>query len=434
MGIFKRSKLVVAYSPIFKRQSAFDSPIANTDLTAAMPLATLPTFRTVEREQRDCRGRIMDFPVDTRLVEWTFEFAASQPQFVFGWLAFYLGQVAAPTGSPASETQTLTVSGTGNYKVGFAYEGLSSQSENIPHNATATVIQAALQKMRSVKEGNVTVTGASSPFTLALANKLANANVPLFTTDNTGMTGGTAAIALGANGSQRVHAATRATSDNLVLTSLIYGFEGDTQAPIKLINLGVDSITLTLNRRGDVSMRLVLIGSAMKYEQAGYVLPACTTFTPLKTEDCRLLVSGNYYNDDLREVSRVFTNNILRGPDSFPFDSPNIAKIERQDESEFVPETITFNVFGSDGDTLHTTAESRSTVNTTLMLGAPGDRCEIISPSTFVRLDEQDVQFTGDGNRSAIYVNGSVLTNSGIGGAYSTVNGYLSQSTAFLTT
>jgi hypothetical protein len=434
-GTHKKGKLVVAYSDIFKRQTGFDSALANSDLNAAMPLGALPTFEIVRRELRDCRGRIKGFPVDTKLVRWTFDFPAVTPQFVFGWLALARGAVANPTGTPADETQTLALGGAtgGSYTLTFTFEGLTGTTDPIAYNATNAQIQAALEALRSVNTGNVTVTGAS-PKTITFGGKLAKTNVPLITvTDNT--TGGTGVVvSAGVAGAQRVHTATRQTSDALVLTSLCYGFENDSTPPVKLKNLGVDSIDLQIPRRGDVSMKLSLIGSAKKFPQEGFALPACVTPKPLKSEDCRLKVAGNFYNDELREAAYKTVNNILTDADAFPFDSVHIGNIERQDDSEFIPESLNYNVFGSDGDANYTLGEAEEAVSTSLLLGQPGNRVEILSPETFLKLANDPVQFVGTGNKSAIFVEGTPLAADSLNGAYNTVFGYLSQSTAFLTT
>jgi hypothetical protein len=436
-GTFKKGKLVVAFSDIFKRQTGFDSMLANSDLNAAMPLASLPTFEIVRRELRDCRGRIKGYPIDTKLVRWTFDFPVVTPQFIFGWLALARGSVAGPTGTPADETQTLALGGAtgGSYKLNFDFEGLSSQTVTIAYNANAATIQAALasDEMRAIKSGNVTVSG-TGPFTITFVSKLAKANVPLLTvTDNT--TGGSGVtVTAGTAGAQRVHTATRQTSDELVLTSLVYGFEGDTTAPVKLKNLGVDSIDLTVSRRTDVGMKLTLIGSAQKLSQSGFTLPACSTPNPLKSEDCRLKYDSAFYADKLRELAFATRNNILTDADAFPFDSPHIGVVERQDESEFIPETLNFNIFGSDGDAPHATAEAESIIETRVILGQPGNRVEIVNPETHVRLANDPVQFVGSGNRSAIFIEGTPLAADSLNGGYNTVYGYLSQSTAFLTT
>ncbi|HEX8288037.1 MAG TPA: hypothetical protein VF556_08580 [Pyrinomonadaceae bacterium] len=435
-GTHKKGKLVVAFSGIFKRQPGFDQALANSDLTAAMPLGALPTYEIVRRELRDCRGRIKGFPIDTKLVRWTFDFPAVTPQFVFGWLALARGGVANPTGTPADETQTLALGGAtgGNFTLTFAFEGLTDSTDPIAYNATNAEIQAALEPLRSIKSGNVAVTGAGASRTITFVGKLAKTNVPLITvTDNT--TGGAGVtVQAGTAGAQRVHTATRQTSDSLVLTSLCYGFETDETAPVKLKNLGVDSIDLTIPRRGDVSMRLTLIGSAKKLPQEGFELPACVTPNPLKSEDCRLKVDGNFYNDELREAAYKTLNNILTDEDAFPFDDVHIGNVERQDDSEFIPESLNYNVFGSEGDANYTLGESEEPVSTSLLLGQPGNRVEILSPETFLKLANDPVQFVGAGNKSAIFVEGTPLAADSLNGAYNTVYGYLSQSVSFLQT
>lgn len=63
----------------------------------------------------------------------------------------------------------------------------------IAFDATGTVVQAALEALSTIGEGNVTVTG-TDPWTVTFVGALAETNQPLLTADSTGLTGGTVTV------------------------------------------------------------------------------------------------------------------------------------------------------------------------------------------------------------------------------------------------
>jgi hypothetical protein len=76
-----------------------------------------------------------------------------------------------------TRAQTLTVTGSsGEYLLGYG----GKTTDALPFNATAAEIQEELEELESIAAGNVAVSGASSPFEIAFAGKLAAAE-PLVT-------------------------------------------------------------------------------------------------------------------------------------------------------------------------------------------------------------------------------------------------------------
>lgn len=107
-----------------------------------------------------------------------------------------LGLIAADntvgpyTGDSTDEVQTLTEGGSGLTSFTISFGGQTTAS--LDDDATAAQVQAALEALSTIGEGNVTVTGgplASGPFTVAFVGDLANANVAQMTTTPTGGTG-----------------------------------------------------------------------------------------------------------------------------------------------------------------------------------------------------------------------------------------------------
>lgn len=95
-----------------------------------------------------------------------------------------------PYGGTSDEQQTLTITGTptgGTWTATYAGQTTSA----IAYNASAAAVQAALEALSTVGEGNVTVTGsAGGPYTVTFAGDLANTNVAQMTTADS-LSGGT---------------------------------------------------------------------------------------------------------------------------------------------------------------------------------------------------------------------------------------------------
>jgi hypothetical protein len=91
-----------------------------------------------------------------------------------------------------SEIQEIRVNATGGtYKLSFEGE----ETASLPFNASATAIQAALESLSAIGEGNVTVTGAG-PYHIAFVEDLADDDVPELLADSTGLTGGSHSVVI----------------------------------------------------------------------------------------------------------------------------------------------------------------------------------------------------------------------------------------------
>ncbi|MEV6165691.1 hypothetical protein AB0L71_28025 [Streptomyces sp. NPDC052052] len=87
-------------------------------------------------------------------------------------------QTATITGAPTGGTFTLTFSG--------------QTTAAIAYNATAAVVQSALEALSNVNPGDIKVTGnAGGPYTLAFGGQYLGDNVAAITASGTGLTGGT---------------------------------------------------------------------------------------------------------------------------------------------------------------------------------------------------------------------------------------------------
>jgi hypothetical protein len=103
------------------------------------------------------------------------------------------------TGDATDEVQTLTVGGSGLTDFTLTFGGQTT--DDIEADATAEDVQAALEALSTIGEGNVTVTGdAGGPWTVTFGGDLENTNVAQLTTTPTGGTGTVTAATTTAGG------------------------------------------------------------------------------------------------------------------------------------------------------------------------------------------------------------------------------------------
>jgi hypothetical protein len=412
-------KLVVAFSGSYKRQSAFGTPLATADIDTRHPQST-PTFpgRTITREEiRDCTGEyVIREDITSRLARLSFSFDADARN-IAGWLAYAQGAAAAPSGTQTAVVWTVTITGTltaGFFTISHTNEGITD-TVDIPYNATTAEIQTLLETLRTIKKGNVTVAGTNlptGPFTITGFGKLAAGAVTIPTISNTGLTGGTAAIALTTAGDNKTANITRTTQDQNPLFSLIVGFDGDSTNPDKYKDMVVNTVTIRGALRGKVSVELELLGSQDLIPVTGYVMPACVNIDPIYTRDCRAVINSVFASSEMREFSYTYSNNIFSGDDAFPYDDIDIVRLEHGDRTS----SFTFSVYGSKGDTLYNLAETETVVPVRLLVGPPVKRVEVNAAKTNVKLEDNPITFAGEALRSAYGLLGTPFYDAGTAG------------------
>lgn len=427
-GSFQNRKAFFAISDIFMRAADWNTPVENSDINRRHPQLTpsMPTNEMTREKTPDCSGEyFIEEELTSRLKRFRFGFYTSA-QLAAGWLALAQGAAAAPSGSQANEVQTLTVTGD-PWTVTFAFEGKSNTTGNLAQTGiTAAQVQTALNDLKSVQQGgqnaaNVAVTGSTGgPFTVTFQNKLQRANVPAFTGTNV-------TIATTTPGGNNFHAITRSTSDQPPITSLIYGFEGDTDNPRKLEQVVVNEVTISGQIRGKVMVEVDLLAT-WPVDAGAYSVPECINFKPIAVKDCTLSINSTWIGSDLREFRYTYSNNIITGEDAFPFDDIDAIRLERGDRTS----SFAFVIYGSDGDAMYELAEAEGQHPVRLNIGRPGDRVSIVAPSTKLRLQDTPTTFIGDANRSAINIDGEPFLSGA--GTPDNVEAYLDQATAFLTT
>lgn len=89
---------------------------------------------------------------------------------------FSKGQIVAEVSTGVDEIQTLTVTGSGTYKLKF----MGSKTAAIAHDASAATIQTALRNLPTIGGSNVTVSGsAGGPYTITFTADLGGLSVPI---------------------------------------------------------------------------------------------------------------------------------------------------------------------------------------------------------------------------------------------------------------
>jgi hypothetical protein len=100
----------------------------------------------------------------------------------------HISELGGPYNATTEEIQTITEGGSGLTSFTLTFSGQTTTS--LDDQATAAQVQAALEALSNIGEGNVEVTGnAGGVYTVKFVNDLANTNVAQMTATPTGGTG-----------------------------------------------------------------------------------------------------------------------------------------------------------------------------------------------------------------------------------------------------
>jgi hypothetical protein len=403
---YTNRKLVVAYPGEFQVQPAFGTPIADGDINKRQAQAT-PAFHAnvaFREELRSCDARFVIQEILTgKIARFTFAWSATA-YLAAGWYAYLKGVAAAPTGSPADESQTLNLHGatSGHITLGLDFEGLSETSVNIATSAalTAATIKTALENLRPIKKGNVNVTGsAGGPFTITFQNKLAKANLPMLTLVDASTGGTGVTIASATNGANNLHAISATTSENPALFSLIEGYDGENLTN-KFKDMVLDSWSVNLTRRGRMNLTVTAYGDPIPDVLSGYSMPTCDNPAPIHAKDCRIKIGSAYVGGDMRELTYTESNNIDVSEDAMSFDDITPDQLQAGDPTA----SLSALIIGSPTSNLYTFADDApddAFDTLELDLGVPGERLAIFAPHTQFRLDDGLQEYVGNRNVSA---------------------------------
>lgn len=124
--------------------------------------------------------------------------------------------------TPVDERQTLTVTGTGNFTLGFEGE----TTANISATAAASAVKSALVALSAFATEDITAGGGpcgTNPVTLDFVGAYAGQNVSALVPDSTGLTGGTAAVVQTTPGSTGKGATALPTSSEMERLLMVGG-------------------------------------------------------------------------------------------------------------------------------------------------------------------------------------------------------------------
>lgn len=202
----RAAQLTIGYDPQWRQQSAWDVPLDKSLLTKAFPATSrnyLDIDTTVE-DIDDCTGEnLLIELVTAEVARLNIDFDVD-PDVLAGIAAFAYGTAAAPTGG-TNEVQIETLTATGGTRSLTVQVGANAQTTtDIPFNAAATTIQAALEALSNVAAGDIVVSDTGSPVNEVQTETLdgdVDGGTRTLTVTNpvTGVTATTAPIAWNAN-------------------------------------------------------------------------------------------------------------------------------------------------------------------------------------------------------------------------------------------
>lgn len=391
----RASQLAIAFSPVWKRQSAWDSPLSGSDLTKSFP-ATSRNYIDIgdtTEDIDDCTGEDLLFELltgrEARLnVDMDFD-----PDTFAGIVAMAAGSASAPSGG-TSEVQTETLSATGGTRTLTVQTGTNTQTTTaLAYNADAPTIQAALEALSNVGVGDIVVSGAG-PFVYTFSAVLQKQNVNPIVVNTHNLTGGSSTIVTTTPGVGRLHAITRLGNGQytLPITTLYVGFRGSSEQPVIFKNVAVNSFRVRSATREKVTASMEFIGSGELVQTTGFTMPDCQDILPIRFGDCKVKIAGTDYiaASLTREFEYYYQNNIQP-----KFDGQGIYAT-RHERADKRPSQFNFWILGEPGDDLYDLANSRSAFPVELQLGPDGRCVNCFAPSALVKLAPTPIRFGGD--------------------------------------
>jgi hypothetical protein len=420
----------IAFNGAGKIQSAVGTAQPNADIDTRDKCTITREEIIVRRDVRDCRNEdLVSSDILTRLARYTLVFAEVTPQILARFFALCFGAAAAPTGSPANEVQTITVTGDGT--LSLTLEGRTVTTKTIPAAATAAQIQAALTaaRMRFIHPGDVVITG-TGPFTATFGGRLAHANLATMVG-----TGGFA-VAASANGAQKFHAFSRATSRTKVPFSFALGYEDNTATIEKYADYVCESFQPSANLDGDPALTVTLLGP-WDYDslEPTLTIPDCVNPTPLRTEDCTVEINSVFETADVNTVTNNLNDNVpVDRLSAFSYDGIDVQRLLRGKQPTYTAAASIFGLAGAGSDTapavLAQNERSQAAVPVIEHFGLPGNRFSLIYPNAKVRFQPNRETYVGAAEFTAVNLD-IVPTKDGNNPPVK-AEAYVDQTTAFL--
>ncbi len=268
---------------------------------------------------------------------------------------------------------------------------------------------------------------------LTFQNRLGKADIPLMTiSDVTG--GGTVTITGVQNGANNHHTFTRSTDRNKVRFTFCLGYEDNTATLEKYIDYAVESINPQASLGTDPSLQVVMVGP-WEYDslEPSYTVPDCVNPTPLRTEECRVKIDGNFESADVNSVNSTLNDNVpIDRLSAFPYDGSDVQNLIRGKQPAYQTQA---SIFGIRTDHVYALAQNergQDPVEVITHYGMPGNRFTLLQPTSKIRFQNSRETFVGTAEFSAVNIEALPLKETT--SPPLSAEAYLDQTTAFLTT
>ena len=227
------------------------------------------------------------------------------------------------------------------------------------------------------------------------------------------------------------HTLTRSLSDDLAAFGFVECFEDDPATAEKYIGFKVESITLNLNRRKNVTMTMTTVGRFGTAAVANFDLPECETLPALKGSQCKLLIGGVDYTNLLWQLGLTLSNNMPTGDDAFPFVGQEIQTLERGKQPGY---SISPQLLIRKGHTVQTAAKNRAKLPVVLQFGETASEHVVFTfPNTYLELNAKWRQFVGELEQYSTVIDATPMKDDTLGTPIK-VEAFLDQSEQFLLT
>jgi hypothetical protein len=391
----RASQLAIGYSPNWLRQSAWDVPVDQTELTRAFPATSRNYFdiNTTIEDIDDCTGEDLLLELVTaEEARLNIDFDVD-PDILAGIAAFAYGVAAAPTGG-TSEVQLETITATGGTRTLTVQIGANAQTTPaLAYNATEATIQAALDALSNVGAGDIVVDDTDpDAIVYTFASALATQDVNVISVNTYFLTGGTSVFSTTTPGIGKTHAITRLTSYALPLMTLYLGFRGSSEQPYIFKNVVVNSFRVRAASREKVTCSVELIGSADLVQATGYTMPECQDIVPIRFGDCQVSVGGVDFvaSNIAREFEYYFQNDVTP-----KFDGSAIYAT-RHERADKRPSQLSMFILGEPGDGIWDLAKARTFLDAFIRCGPAGRHVKFNAPGAIFKLAPTPIRFGGD--------------------------------------
>ena len=227
------------------------------------------------------------------------------------------------------------------------------------------------------------------------------------------------------------HTLTRSLSDDLASFGFVDCFEDDLATAEKYIGFKVESITLTLNRRKNVTMTMQTVGRFGTNAVAGFELPECETLPALKGSQCKFLLGGVDYTSLLWQLGLTLSNNMPTGDDAFPFVGLDIQTLERGKQPGY---SASPQLLIRKGHSVHTAAKNRTKLPMVIQFGEDaGEHVVFTFPNTYLELNSKWRQFVGELEQYSTVIDATPMKDDTLGTPIK-VEAFLNQTEQFLLT